>query len=221
MSTVTVTDLIPGNAALSADVNATITSWNSATAAGQINALNMAMEGSDRRTFSASEHVIFTNEVGTNAPNQSAVSSGAVHNTSGSYIVVTCGGAMQTNDVTVDSGHRVIVHATVFVVCSRAATGTANYQGVQLVIQRSTDAGVSWSDVTGTTRRVKMRDVGAIAAQVLCPAYIPGVRHSVTWTVHGVHTSNVPVRWRIAFQTDTADNFTFENAGIWLETLGC
>lgn len=51
MSTVTITPLTPGSTAASADYNATVTSWNTATANGAVNDSNIREEGIDRRTI--------------------------------------------------------------------------------------------------------------------------------------------------------------------------
>jgi hypothetical protein len=51
MSRVTQTELFEGDIATAADFNATLASWNAATAAGQINGANFREEGLDRRSF--------------------------------------------------------------------------------------------------------------------------------------------------------------------------
>lgn len=51
MSRVTQTELFEGDVATAANFNATLSSWNAATAAGQINGENFREEGLDRRSF--------------------------------------------------------------------------------------------------------------------------------------------------------------------------
>lgn len=53
MSRVVQTELVEGAVATAADFNATLSSWNAATAAGQINGGNFREEGLDRSSFAA------------------------------------------------------------------------------------------------------------------------------------------------------------------------
>ena len=140
MSTVTVTDLPPGTAAIAGDVNATMTSWVNGTAAGQIGAINVRQEGIDRRSLSGANHVVFTEETGTNTIVESTASSGAVTNVTGAYIVVTAGIALQTNSMTISTSSRVLLHADLdgVLVSQRQSVPRAQVPGARGKIRTST-----------------------------------------------------------------------------------
>lgn len=219
MSTVAITDLEPGTQPTSTAVNATITSWNTATAAGAIGADNVRVEGVDRRTMSAAGHVVATEEIGSNTIVSSALTSGAVTNTSGSYVVVTCGATnLETNDMTIASTSKVIIHASVFASGDRkvgAPTGL-----IQLAIQRSSDGGATWSTLTGTEQNFRYRVQPAL--YLVDPGganFVPGIKASVTWGVANTVTTGT-WRYRVGYQTAAA-SAEFLNGVIFPEILGC
>lgn len=223
MSTVTVTDLPPGTAAGSADVNATLTSWNSATAAGQVGAANVALEGVDRRTMSADAHVVSTAESGSDTIVVSTGPSAAAAST-GVYTVVTCGVAIQTNAMTIAVAHKVYIHASVLVRAAAVAAGNPRLL-VEVILQQSTDAGVSWTSLVGTRRRFRMRDF-AVANQFTTVNHeIPGIIGSATWKI-GVTSGGTSTIFRMAFQTTNDGNSpggvnpVFVNATIFPEIIG-
>jgi hypothetical protein len=145
VSRVEVTDLIPGEAATSADVNATLDSWSTETAAGSINGDNVRMEGIDRRTLSAEEQVVFTEASGTFT--RIIGSSGAVTSV-GVYVVVP--GPLDTStDFTFAEDTELIVHATLYVE-SNPSTGLRR---IRLIMQESDDSGGSWTDMVGTLQQ--------------------------------------------------------------------
>ena len=218
MSVAVVTDLPIGEVATSTAVNATATSFQNATAAGALGANNVRLEGVDRRTLSPTGHVVFTTETGTNTPVVVAPVS-LVHNATGIYAVVP--GPLQTGSMTIATTTRVILHCSLYMESLTFLAGTS--LRVTLILQQSADAGVSWSDLTGTLQRFQMRNTGAYCNQA-GTTDIPGISTMATWSVTVVATGN-PVLYRCAFQTlnDSTTggvDIRFDTGTIFVETLG-
>jgi len=217
MSTVTVTDLPPGTAAIAGDVNATMTSWVNGTAAGQIGAINVRQEGIDRRSLSGANHVVFTEETGTNTIVESTASSGAVTNVTGAYIVVTAGIALQTNSMTISTSSRVLLHAALSI--GSIAIATAPLPRVWVALQQSTDAGATWITLTGTAQYFEMREVGVSGGDCDNSTIlsIPGIAACPAWCV-SVSALGGAVLYRIGFQTQNG-SVRFESGTIFPEIL--
>ena len=218
MSVVTVTDLPLGDVATSSAVNATLTSWNNATAAGSINQVNVNLEGIDRRSLSPSAHVVFTTEVGTNTPTVVTPNS-TVHNATGVYVVVP--GPMETIQMTVASTTRILLHCSLYM--ESAAIPAGNALRVDLILQVSDDGGATWTDLVGTRQQFQMRDTGSYCS-VGGPNDIPGIATSATWSTFVVQGAN-PVTYRAAFKTVNdsttgGTDITFKSGTIFVETLG-
>lgn len=225
MSTVAVTDLIPGEAATSADVNATMTSWNTATAAGAIDVENVRPEGIDRRSLSATNHVVDSELVGTNSPIERVTASGNVTNTTGTAAVITYGdGTLATaEDITLTSGRKLVVHASLYVRGGTLPTSlAATLPAVWVVLQKSTDGGAAWSTLSGTRRTFRLRDVRTGTGMGTYPAggagtNIPRVARSIN-IVYDATTLGVAQRFRVAFETENYA-FNFINGTIWCEVM--
>lgn len=221
MSTVTITDLDPGTQPTSTAVNATMTSWVNATAAGAIGGNNVRVEGVDRRTMSAAAHVVFTEEVGTNTIADFGTSSAAMTNVTGSYDDIVCGSNVRTSTTTIDVDTQVILHASVFITGARKALTPSGY--CRVALQQSTDGGATWTTITGTRQDFRMKDSAALGVSFVdpnagAPDDVPGIRATATWGVK-VTPPGGAVSYRIGYQTANA-SFTFLNAQIFLETLG-
>jgi hypothetical protein len=217
MSTITVTDLPPGTEATSTAVNATLSSFNSGTAAGQLDGTNVRLEGIDRRTMSQTVNVVEKNVA--TAFYFKANSSGNVNNTTGTPAVINLdGGAslmVTAATITAPSTARLLLHASVQV--SKAAIAvTANLPRVWCILQQSVDNGVTWTKLTGSKRMLQMRNTG-----VLCDptgaTVIPGIVQTFSWSQY-VATTNVATYYRVAFETLNGD-FAFSIGTISPEVL--
>jgi hypothetical protein len=213
MSRVEVTPLLPGEVATSADVNATLQSWSDNTGPGDISGPNVRLEGIDRRTMSAAEHVVYTTASGT--ATTVITSSGAVSNITGVYAVVP---SLLTANLTFATNQQIIVHAsTYFEVDTDAAQQT-----VRLIMQSSTNGGGAWSDMVGTEQYFRVRDAYSAApvgfTDVATP--FPGIATSASWGVYFTAVAASTCMFRIAFQTTlAAPTVTFENGTIFTETF--
>lgn len=223
MSTATVTPLVKGDPATSTAINTTITSFNTAMNTSQIAASNVRMEGIDRRAMSGAGHVVETQESGTNTIKNTA-NSGAVNNPTALYVVVPGfgGDTLVTNTFTVAASSRMPLHASVWVTSNSANSGAVRLR-VDLILQQSVDAGVTWTDITGTRRRCQMRETGALCSAAANPK-IPGLNHSITWSVY-VATIGVGTSYRVGYKTVNDSSTggqdpTFENGTIFVETFG-
>lgn len=227
MSTLTITDLPAGTAATSANVNATMTSWNTATAAGQIGAANVRPEGIDRRTMSATAHVVATTEIGTNDVNQISTVGAFTHST-GVYAVVPIGqaaapylGTLRTNTMTVAATSQVIVHASTYFVTSPEPTGTPSVL-VTLALQRSADGGATWATITGTERAYQMRE-STISDRDAAGNRLPAIAQSCTWALADNQTGSLT--YRVVYKTandSTAggSDVNFQEGSIFVEVIG-
>ncbi len=195
MSTVTITNLPPGTAATSTAVNASLTSWNSGTAAGQIGAANIRMEGVDRRTMSAANHVVETTEVANNTIIVSTAASGAVRSTAPAITVVTCGIAMTTATMTINIDHIPYIHASISVLSASLAAAMPRLL-VEVFLQVSIDAGATWTELTGTRRYFQPRDTNV---NLTGGNPILGICGSVSWMTKV--TGGAARSFRIAFTT--------------------
>ena len=220
MSTVTVTDLDPGVDAASADVNATMTSWNSATAAGQIAADNVRMEGIARLTFSNAGQVIATDE--NPALVASATASGLVR--SAAYAVVPLNAAatpLQTASITIGAVSRIVlVHASVYFICASQIAAAPRLL-VDLILQYSTDGGGAWTSMTGSEQSFQTRQTGNLANNGGA-TQIPALARCATWGYYFVAPATAI--YRVAYKT-TNDagaggvDVNFQNGSIFVEIL--
>lgn len=218
MSVVTVTELPDGSLATSSGVNATIASFNTATAAGALTSGNFRTEGIDRRSMSKSANVV---EADTSAEDffESAPSV-ATSNTTGLYVVISLdGGAapMRTGSTTFPAGATVLLHASVHVVKEPIAA-TASLPRVWLYVMQSTDGGATYSVITGTERILRMRDTTTLCDPTAVVS-IPGIDQTVSWSLY-VGTTGVATIYQVAFKTEFVGQlFTFSDGIITLEAL--
>lgn len=221
MSTVTVTDLQPGDSTTSTNVNATISSWNSATAAGQIAAPNVRIEGIDRRTLSAAGHVVCTNE----APAMvgSATNSGLVHSAVNAVVPLNGGVTpLQTPAITLASIVRIVLlHASVSFTCAPQVTGKPRLL-VSLYLEVSTNGGAAWTPIAGTHQEFMTRETGNLSDLAAVPNLVPGLARCATWgiTVPPVNGA----LYRVAYSTlnDTTAggvDVIFQTGVIFTEVL--
>lgn len=216
MSTVTITDLTPGLGAASADLNATSTSWVNATAAGQIGANNVRMEGIDRRSLSGAAHVVATAEMVDNTIVQSSTPTAGV--ASVAYAQLTLGGAtdIKTPARTIATASQVIVHASVsFEGAARSIVGAT--PELYLILQSSTNGGGAWSSLAGTTQVFQMREIGLLCDRSAV-LDTPAIVGTATWAHLHVH-GGVSTEYRVAFKT-TIGTIIFTSGIIFLEVLG-
>lgn len=215
MSTVEVTDLVPGTPATSTDVNDTLDSWNAGTAAGQIDGTNVRVEGIDRWVMNPAGNVV---EMDTEAAEYAVSSaSNATAATTALSVVSLAGG---TSDMVTPAALNlplnadVIVHASVRVY-GDATLYVATLPEVVLYLQYSTDAGGTWTSFAGSRRRYQMRETldGLLC---LCSlnrsTTIPGVDQTATWA----HWFVVPLAddylFRVAFEN--TDGVFFFDGGV-------
>lgn len=220
MSTITVTPLPAGAKALSADVNATLTSWNSGTATGQIGATNVRMEGVDRRTMSAAQHVVNTQAAADNTIVTIPITGPARSTAAWSGVPL-----LVTVDSAYDGSADVIVHAHVDIRSASQVTGMAQpplMVGVR--IEQSIDAGASWTTVVGTPQWFQMRETGALCSAAANPK-VPGIKAAATWSVYVGKRTNT-WRFRVAYYTEYDGSYPngvdpdFWAGTIFVETLG-
>jgi hypothetical protein len=192
MSRVEVTDLVPGELALSADVNATLASWNTNAAAGMIGAANVRMEGIDRRTMSADAHVVYTVASGTYT--EAILPTGPLTNITGIYAVVPL---LITDSLSFSVNTQIIVHATLYFESAASAVS----QQVAFKMQFSVDGGGTWTDIPGTRQRFSLRDTQPLA-DPLTP--FPGIATSASWSVYTAAAATQVVLFRIGYLTANA-----------------
>lgn len=201
MSRVVITDIEAPEEATSARVNSTVTSWNAALAAGALGAANFRQEGIDRRSLSAAGHAVF--EVAT-PPVYSHLASLSV--TSAVYAVVPLNAGatpMMTADITPSSGSDVMVRAsTVFVGDS---TSAVNDTLVDLVIERSTDAGATWATMA-TCSRHRFQIGSPSVVHLNAPVMLMGHQTG----------AGTPVRFRLSYKA-APGTIVFENGVIFAE----
>lgn len=224
MSTVTVTDLPAGTAVVAADVNATLSSWNAATAAGQIGATNIRVEGIDRRTMAVAGNLV---EKSTASASYFVDSDSLASAVTGAWTEVQLNGGlsnMRTQAaITAPATARLILHVSLNV-RKNSRTTVANTPRVLLRLERSTDNGATWSKITGTTRAFQMRDLsvtgfGAIADPSASALVVPGVRQSIAWSIY-VGTVNVATLYRVVYDTvNPGAGFIFYGGSISPECL--
>ena len=211
MSTVEVTDLVPGTPATSTAVNQSLASWNTGTAAGQIGGTNIRVEGVDRWVMNPAGNVV---EMDTEAAEyEESVASAATAATTALSVVSLDGGAsdMVTPAVlNLPLGVDVIIHASVRVYS--VAIAAAPLPEVVLYLQYSVDAGATWLSFPGSRRRYQMRDTGALCS-LNVSTDIPGIDQTVTWA----HWFVVPLAddylFRVAFE-NTDGVFRFDGGVI-------
>lgn len=138
MSTVTVTELVHGATAQASDINTTNTSWNSATAAGQIGAENFREEGIDARVIA--HNSVYTTGRGTN--NFLHTSTGITGVAAPS--AMTFGASTYIGPIVVGAGDWAIVGYSIWGTDDIGASPTA-------ILQASPDH-VVWTDIASTTR---------------------------------------------------------------------
>ncbi len=215
MSTVTVTPLVPGATATSTDVNATLNSFNTGTAAGALVQSNTRVEGIDRRTMSATQHVVGTNEYGNNTTVY-VNDTGPIRSV-GAYAEVT---GLITPALTVTLPTRFLLHATVEVYGATATFASGVRLRVQMRLEESTD-GVTWSALPYTYRSVRFKSLNVGVYVLLEPA----IRRSVSWTTY-VLPAGAARYYRVAFQTTQAGDVaggtdpSFKGCSIFIESYG-
>lgn len=204
MSRVAITDLVTGNVALSAAVNATLASWVAALALAALGANNVRPEGIDRRTLSGAARAVYSAGQGATPFYASGTSSGAVTNAAPPYIVVNCGGAVQTGDTAPAVGDLLTIRAATHF--TSESTSAVNQTLVDLVIEWSTDSGATWNTQAGTRQRFQARAVPG------SPAHITGT----ALLIASFPSAGVTSRYRLSFIA-TPGNVTFYNASIYVE----
>lgn len=218
MSTITVTPLVAGDTARSADVNATLTSWNAGSAAGQIGAENVRVEGIDRRTMSAAEHVVGSASVGSNTI--TTIGATLAQRSTGVWAGVPLLGC---GTVVFGAERYGILHAHIDFRSASLGAGNPRLQ-VLFRIEYSENYG-PFTTVVGSVQRFRMRDTGVLCSRTAPPS-IPGLLGSATWSVRVGGSILNTYQFRVAFQT----NFDGASAGgvdpdflagtIFLENLG-
>lgn len=140
MSRVTITDLVPGTEATSANVNATLTSWNTAAAAGAIGENNFREEGIDRRSLSAAAQAIqYPPAAFGNCFAEGDTSSGPL--SAAAYDVINVGTDLKIGpmtDVSTTANEKVMVRVSVWFAADCDLL-------LECIIQSSADA-VTWTD---------------------------------------------------------------------------
>jgi len=216
MSTVTVTPLVEGSVATTTDVNATLTSFNTATAAGQLGATNVRVEGVDRRTMSATNHLVQTKDYGNNTTVATAFA-GPTTPSPGVYATV-----VQTADVTVSLPTRLLVHASCGLHSLPQNLGAPRLL-VELRLEYSDDGGGTWTYCNSTYRPFRTRDTSGVYGGY------PGINGSMTWCWRDAAPLGTPRRYRIAYQSTNSTDvvgpppgiaFTIDNGVIFIEPFG-
>ena len=209
MSRVAITDLVTGNVALSAAVNATLASWVAALALAALGANNVRPEGIDRRTLSGAARAVYSAGQGATPFYASGPSSGAVTNAAPPYIVVNCGGAVQTGDTAPAVGDLLTIRAATHF--TSESTSAVNQTLVDLVIEWSIDSGATWNTQAGTRQRFQVRALPPAPAPT-SPAHITGT----ALLIASILSAGIPTRYRLSFIA-TPGNVTFYNASIYVE----
>lgn len=203
MSRVVITDLVPGTEATSTDVNATISSWNTAGAAGAIGANNVRDEGIDRRSLSYAAQAIQAPPAAyNNCITKDDGSSGLV--TSVAYAVINVGTDLRIGPMTYSAGthdEHVVVRGSVWFTAQMDTL-------LECILQSSQDA-VTWIDISETYQAFK-------APNYIAANYWNCV--GVYTTVYATLPSQIANRlyWRLAFRT-TTNAVTFKNGTIFVE----
>lgn len=194
MSRVVVTDLVPGDEATSTDVNATISSWNTALAAGALGTANFRLEGLDRRTLSAANHAImgFVQQY-------TAGTTGMVN--SAAYVALCTSANLNPT-----AGGSIITRASVYYVGEDAYATNATV--VTLAIQRSTDAGATWTTLNETEMIRSNKNV--ISARVTGNYY--------AFFEQAANAGLVQVMYRVAYKV-TPGRASFINTTLVIEQL--
>lgn len=199
MSRVTITDLVVGSTAASADVNATLASWNTALGAAAIGANNVRPEGLDRRSLSAGIAAVYSGNRGTDLLFDSSGTSGAVSSV-GVWTGISLGG------VPVRVGPTSASYQGAFLLTGAIQLDGANGTLIALTIQQSTDL-VSWTNVSISHQyRVKAGIVNAPR----CIGY---------YLQHYLETAQVAYYYRIAFQTSGLGTVIFNNGTLYAENF--
>lgn len=222
MSTISVTPLVAGEVAKSADVNSTLTSFNSGTSAGQLNAYNTRVEGIDRRTLSASTHLVGTLEYGNNTTVY-VDDTGPIQNASVNWMEVP---GLITSSVTVTLPTRLLLHASLRIDGDTATFLSTVRLRVQLRLERSDDGGATWTYLDGTYRSFRFKDLNtATGAAILSTLVTPAIQRSVSWSLYTIPTG-APAKYRVAFKTTDAGDVVggtdpnIKGATIFIEPYG-
>lgn len=153
MSTVTITPLTPGSTAASADYNATVTSWNTATANGAVNDNNIREEGIDRRTI-ADRAIDGQRSMDAGFKVISTTASAAIA-TGVATVVAMDGGALTAvvGPVTTVSGDKLLVRVSADFHTGTGGLNTGRGSATRFYLQRSDNTGsfAAPTDVTVTT----------------------------------------------------------------------
>lgn len=208
MSRVVVTDLVPGTAATSTAVNATITSWNDAAGAADLGAANVRQEGIDRRTLSSAAQAV--QAAPATFPN--CIASGSTltaYAITAATTVVNVGTNLQLGpmtDLSASSSEMVVVRASVWLT---AAIETAPLSGVpaltELLIQSSADA-AAWVSHNSTYQSFRLSFPYANVTPNCVATYTAAV---------AVAPDASRVYWRLAFQS--SGPVSFDNGLIYVE----
>ncbi len=210
MSTVEVTDLVPGTPATSTAVNQTLSSWNTGTAAGQVDGTNVRVEGVDRWVMNPAGNVV---EMDTEAAEYEEASPSLATAASTALSVVSLAGG--TSDMVTPAALNlalnsdVVVHASVRVYSE--AIAPAALPEVVLHLQYSTDAGGTWTSFVGSRRRYQMRETDDLCSINLSTT-IPGIDQTATWAHWFVSLAD-DYLFRVAFE-NTDGVFTFDSGVI-------
>lgn len=200
MSRVEITDLIPGEEAASADVNATIASWNSAAGAGDIGPNNVRQEGIDRRTLSLSGQAIQAPPADFAACIESG-STATPNAVAASWEIVDVGATLYIGpmtDLSSSSSETVVVRASVWFNGNNqdAATAAALYE---FILQSSANAS-TWVDYDPSYQSFRMTQFASSALPDCVGVYTAMVATT---------PSGSRVYWRVAYratQTVTCDS---------------
>ena len=195
MSRVVVTDLVPGTEATSADVNATITSWNAAAGAGDIGPNNVRQEGIDRRTLALGGQAIQAPPADFAACFESG-STATVNAITATWGIVDVGATLYIGpmtDLSSSSSETVVVRASVWF-AGPALDGATDPALYEFIIQSSVDA-ATWVDYDESYQPFQVT------------AFATGVQPRCV----GVYTSLVAttpagsrVYWRVAYKASAA-----------------
>ena len=192
MSRLVVSELAEGALATSADVNLSLTRWNAATAAGQIDNTNIKEEGLDRGTFA--QHVLNTQRAG--ATPQLTTSTAFAPGVFPAYMQFDAA-ATTIGPVTINATDKLLV-------CYSLRGVDANNSVVETTLMSSTD-NVTYAAVRGTLRRRR------------CRVFASAPRAVASLSAKTLAAVGTPLYFRV--QVNGSAAASFDNAVFWVESL--
>lgn len=206
MSRVAITDLVPGTEATTTDVNATLTSWNTAVGAAALGANNFRQEGIDRKSLD--DNVVFerkTQFAESGTPTSTNVATAA-------YAKLRVNAQdVQTVALTSTGTDSVVkVRATVFFQSDKDVPTVAADFFVGFRLRMSTDNGVTWSILVDTEQFIGMKYVNA--------SYDVKILGQATMLYQITTTAGTSYRFRVEYVSANSDIFVY-NAVVYAEIV--